>query len=62
VQDRAVLAVACHLSDHVTPLVSLADALHHVGAARFMVLQAIDGLTGGHPDPHTRWPTDQHGS
>ncbi|RYC10548.1 hypothetical protein [Nocardioides zhouii] len=55
VQDRAVLAVACHLSGHVTPLIPVAEALHNVGAARSIVLHAIDGLTGGHPDPHTSW-------
>lgn len=58
VQDRAVLAVACHLSDIVTPHVSMLDALHCVGAARWDVLKALDSVTGRHPDPHAGWPVD----
>lgn len=58
VQDRAVLAVACHLSDEVTPSVSLSDALHLVGAARPVVLRALDALTGKHPDTDAGWPTE----
>lgn len=57
-QDRAVLAIACHLSDCVEPLVSLPDALHYVGSGRAEVMKALIGLAGLHPDPHGTWPTD----
>lgn len=40
-QDRAVLAVACHLSDAVVPPVTLAAAMQHVGSARDAVLAAV---------------------
>ena len=58
VQDRAVLAVACHLSGQVDPDVTLADALHFVGDAKQLVLEAIATITGTHPDPDGSWPTD----
>ncbi len=57
-QDRAVLAIACHLSDCVEPLVSLPDALHYVGSGRAEVMKALIGLAGLHPDPQGTWPTD----
>ena len=58
VQDRAVLAVACHLSGHVDPDVSLADALHFVGDARELVLESMGRVAGTHPDPGGTWPTN----
>ena len=58
VQDRAVLAVACHLSGQVDPDVTLPDALHFVGDAKQLVLEAIATVAGTHPDPDGSWPTD----
>lgn len=58
VQDRAVLAIACHLSGEVEPDVSLADALHFVGDARQLVLESMERVAGAHPDPGGSWPTD----
>lgn len=58
VQDRAVLAIACHLSGEVEPDVSLADALHFVGDARQLVLESMARVAGAHPDPGGSWPTD----
>lgn len=40
-QDRAVLAIACHLSDAVVPPVTMAVALQRVGTARGIVLAAV---------------------
>jgi hypothetical protein len=45
-QDRAVLAIACHVSGRVDPLVPLPDALHDVGIARWDVMRALDSLAG----------------
>lgn len=58
VQDRAVLAIACHLSGEVEPDVSLADALHFVGDAHRLVLESMERVAGAHPDPGGSWPTD----
>ena len=58
VQDRAVLAIACHLSGEVEPDVSLAEALHFVGDAHRLVLDSMERIAGAHPDPGGSWPTD----
>lgn len=58
VQDRAILAVACHLSGDVDPLVSLPDALHHIGTGRQPVLEVIAHVAGSHPNPDAGWPVD----
>lgn len=58
VQDRAILAVACHLSGEVDPDLPLADALHFVGDAARSVLESMRRVTGAHPEPGRSWPTD----
>lgn len=58
VQDRAILAVACHLSGEVDPDVPLADALHFVGDAALLVLESMRRVAGAHPKPDRSWPTD----
>ena len=58
VQDRAILAVACHLSGEVDPDVPLADALHFVGDAALLVLESMRRVAGAHPEPGRSWPTD----
>ena len=58
VQDRAIRAVACHMSGEVDPDVPLADALHFVGDAALLVLESMRRVAGAHPEPGRSWPTD----